>query len=425
MWRCMVLCGAVVVCGGGASAQSLTASASSGAFSLVIDDVAVVDVRDGRLLQKQTVVIEGNRVRAVGNMRNIKRPQGAQIVDGSGKYLIPGLWDMHVHIWSDWPLYSWYVAHGITGIREMSQQLPVTMDTIRVRRQEIAHGERVGPRTITTTNDFAGEGPLTPDQARRRVDSLHAAGVDFVKLHTVYDRAIYFAVTTEARRVGIPVVGHLGRYNEPAVTDIEASDSGLRSIEHIEEIGCWQAPPATRIYLATPLPDAVADTNCRAVAAHFLRNGTWLVPTLGIRHTLSPGSKLDETQQHAVRVLHRAGIPILAGSDATPTPGLGARSALSLHGELALFVDAGMTPLEALRTATLNPARYMDATDSLGTIAPGKLADLVLLDADPLTDIHNTTKIRAVIANGRYFDRSTLDTLLADVRATRPESNSP
>ena len=154
------------------------------------------------------------------------------------------------------------------------------------------------------------------------------------------------------------------------------------------------------------------------MAARFIRNGTWLTPTLSIIHGLG-GEYLRERE--VVGRLHRFGMQLLAGTD-------GNASVVSLLGgscpephcavqyELELLVEAGLTPLEALQAATLNPAKFLNATDSLGTVAPGKLADLVLLDADPLVNVTNTTAIRAVVANGRYFDRAALDNLPAEAQ---------
>lgn len=260
----------------------------------------------------------------------------------------------------------------------------------------------------------------SPAQARAVVDSLQAAGADVIKVRVGLSRAVYFAIAAEARRRGIPLVGHLS----DSVSAAEASDSGQRSIEHGFPSDC-------------SAPDR--EDECSALAARFVRNGTWVTPTIvfgrylfggvaperlrywpdtvgGQASILSAfeGDGLGHEWKPLIARYKRAGIPLLAGTDASPTfrentPGF------SLHEELALLVEGGLTPLEALQTATLNPAKYLDGADSLGTVAAGKLADLVLLDRNPLEDIRNTTRIRAVVADGRYFDRAALDDLIAEV----------
>jgi imidazolonepropionase-like amidohydrolase len=422
----LVLAGALPAA---ASAQQATTAAAP----LVFNGVTVVDVEQGKLVPNQRVVIAGNRIQTMGNVSAVKLPQGAQVVDASGKYLVPGLWDMHQHSKGAKGVYSRLVANGVTGIREMSSAWPQGFDSLREQRREIANGTLVGPRIVATSYDFyspickregvrgavaglIGLMPAdsngcvalnsntvrTPDEIRRMVNTLKAGGVDFVKAHAVSDRNVYLAMLAQARRVGIPAVGHLGGGDGVALTEGEASDSGLRSVEHINEMQCWQTEEDS----GTPLPDSLAKQRCADVAQRFIRNQTWLTPTLRMFYNRADTAGAD--YKRAVGMLHRMGVPMLAGSDASD---FGLESAL--HQELGLLVEAGLTPWQALQTATWNPAKFFGATDSLGTVAPGKLADVVLLDADPLADITNTTTIRAVVANGRYFDRAALDALLA------------
>jgi imidazolonepropionase-like amidohydrolase len=465
----MLLGGAGLVTGGVPAHGQNIATATSAAVSVVFDDVTVVDVVHGTLLPQQRVVIAGTRIQAVGSPKTVKIPTGATVVDARGKYLIPGLWDMHAHSAGAKNVYPLLIANGITGIREMSSEWPSGFEQIRQRRREIASGTLVGPRIVATSNDFyspvctrpalehlarmvyaqtvdakstpdssqlngvvAGmlnNAPCltmnantvkTPDEVRRMVDTLKAGGVDFVKAHAVSDRQVYLAFLSEAKRVGIPAAGHLTGPDGRAVTEIEASDSGIRSVEHINEVSCWQderhANEASR--KVVPWPDSIAEKQCAAVAAHFTRNGTWLVPTLYVFHYPVFGDVSDSAQYtHAVTLLHRAGTPMLAGTDAYTQSNVKEQMLESaLHKELVLLVEAGFTPAEALRAATVNPAQFFDATDTLGTIAPGKVADCILLNANPLADIHNTRAIRAVVANGHYFDRAALDALIQKSR---------
>jgi imidazolonepropionase-like amidohydrolase len=378
--------------------------ASAASPELVFTGVTVIDVATGARHANQTVVIAGTRIQAVGAGKSVVIPAGAHVVDARGKYLIPGLWDMHAHVdqYADF-LYPGYIAAGVTGLREMAQRFPFGADSFRVWQHEVASGTRIGPRVLGPSFDVCywhgrkGRSAMpTPADARRIVDSLKQTGIVFLKQHGCSSRDNFFTIAAEARRVGMPVVGHISN----GVSEIEASDSGMRSIEHVQTFGtCWPGWPR-------PL-DTLVEQRCTAVAAAFIRNQTWMVPTL---YTSAHFFGDLQDSQDFVRMMHRRGVSMLAGTDWTRWT---LDEGTSLHEELALLVGAGLTPLEALQAATLNPARFMHGTDSLGTIARGKLADLVLLDADPLVDIHNTTEIRAVVANGRYFDAPALATLRA------------
>ncbi len=426
-----------------------TVSQSQAGGSLALEHATIVDVQSGRLLADQTVVIIGNRINAIGAAGNVRLPTGTRVIDARGRYLIPGLWDMHVHLWGySRIMYPLFVAYGVTGIRGMSEVFP--LDSLLQWRRETAAGTRVGPpRQIVTggflqTEDDPGERALwgddgmiittTPDIARRAVDSLKTAGVDFIKVHSISRPDVFFAIMDEARRLKIPVAGHL----PGGVTPGEASDSGLRSIEHGADLRAFTC--AGRDGAAPPV-DAARD-----LAERFARNGTWLVPTVVTYHYMThrapdhlrywPAAlhdqqlfwgEVSDAQANATPLecrargiaarLHQAGVRLLTGTDTSPWSGA-ILPGLSVHEEMDFLVQGGVSPLDALRAATLHPAQYLEATDSLGTVATGKLADLVLLDADPLTDIRNTTKINAVIANGRYFDQAALDALMVEAEQT-------
>lgn len=450
-WRCharvrdfATLAGLLVGCS--VLPGPLTAQRSAPApTALAFRGVTVIDVTTGRRLRHQTVVVVGPRIQAIGPAQTAVVPKGAHVVDARGKYLLPGFWDMHVHAetgdggevgtevavqdsFHRW-LYPRYIANGITGIREMAQRWGAwkdggneASDSFRAWQREIAAGTLVGPRGIGPSTDVDSERSesfLTVGRIPSIMDSLKAAGDAFVKYHSnVWDREIFFALLREGRRVGLPVVGHVTR----TVTNVEAADSGMRGIEHFEHHQCWPWPQ--------PLPDSVAlETACRPVVQAYIRNGTWLTPTLSADWSLEPAhaaNPFSDTLAEATqaihyrwadrlrfwRMMHRLGVrTFLAGTDWGShiakfhdrfRPGLSARD------ELVFLVEVGLTPLEAVQAGTLNPALFLRATDSLGTIAAGKLADLVLLDADPLADITNVLKLWGVVANGRYFDHATL-----------------
>jgi cytosine/adenosine deaminase-related metal-dependent hydrolase len=409
--------------------QSIPVSASRGvaskptAAALAFTGVTVVDVADGRLVPEQTVVVTGNRVQTVGPMGKIRVPAGAQVVEAKGKYLIPGLWDMHVHVNDlvDW--YPRFIAHGVTGVREMAQRFRGGADSFRVWQREFAAGTRVGPRMVGPSADLTSGGGIrirTPADATRIIDSLKAAGMVFLKYHDNRGNPeLYFAMLRAARQAGLPVVGHIPR----TITEVEVADSGQRGVEHtISHPLCWPAlatlhsvvnefDTVAAAPVATESDSVLAANVCGQAAEAYIRSGTWLVPTLAVAFYMK---RVMQPRQSFVRTMRQRGvIRFLTGTDTSPrySAQYGISPGVALLQELVFLVESGLTPLEVLQTATLNPAKFLEATDSLGTVAPNKLADLVLLDADPLANIYNVMKIRAVVVNGRYFDRAALDAL--------------
>lgn len=422
----------------------------------------VIDLARGERVPDQTVVVVGARVAAVGpsaGPRRLRPPAGARVVDGRGGYLIPGLWDMHVHVLGrgrEATLFPLLLAHGVTGVRNMHAAVPLD-SAVRVRAA-VAAGQVLGPRLVLSgplvdgPTPWAHAGALvvaTPEAARRAVDSLADEGADFIKVYDALAPAAYLAVTVEAARRGLAVAGHIPRRVRPE----QAAAAGQRSVEHLYGLvpACGGGPPGAGAGRAAA-PDS---GRCRAVVDAFGRHGTYQTPTLALhRAQADPAAVLADAARMtlvapatrerwrglfaatirsdsarrrltadgrarlgAVGALHRAGVPILAGTDVgNPLLVPGA----SLHDELALLVEAGLTPLAALRAATLEPARYLRATDSLGSVSAGALADLVLLDADPLVDIGNARRMRAVIANGRLLDRPALQALRTDAALRRP-----
>lgn len=469
------------------------------AQSIAFTNVSVIDVQEGVAKPSMTVLINGEHITAVGPTNIIEIPTGAEVIDATGKYLIPGLWDMHAHTTTDRNtrkiIFPLLVAHGVTGIRSMaadcfetgepnceeegsSMILPTIMD-IQHWRRDIATGSLVGPHLVAgsfyVNSPPSGEPstpqfPRTAEHGREHVRLLHKRGIDFVKVYDMLSREAYFALADEANRLGIPFAGHV----PIEVRASEASDAGQRSIEHLgagnilEE--CSSREEILRKQLIEefkkrkigdrvtsdgpallPLNLEMLKTHngekCAKLAQRFIRNDTYIVPTLMVARLpgeFGKGWREDpyvrflppderqyfewEEEVHArdlgnmeerepisrwvrkmTKSMHRAGVPLLAGSDAGSS---GVFWGISLHQELELLVDAGLTEAEALRTATIRPAEFLKATDSLGTVEEGKLADLVLLNANPLEDISNTQKIQAVVLNGRYFDRQELDEML-------------
>ncbi|MGE0555887.1 MAG: amidohydrolase family protein [Gemmatimonadales bacterium] len=437
---------------------------------LAIAHVTVVDVDGEGARPDHTVVVEGDRITAVGPSDRVRVPSNARLLDGRGKFLIPGLWDMHVHgFWSPAITATFaplFVANGVTGVRDMGSPLPV--DQQLAWQREIATGRRLGPRVVLAGKIVDGPSPIWPGsiavadpaQGRAAVRSLQRDGVGFVKVYELLPRLAFFAIADEARRLDLPFEGHV----PSSVSALEAAEAGQRSIEHLSGLLAAASlrgdEPRTDSRPWGPEVKALLDsydaTRAARVFARLQQLGTWQSPTLitiatvlgdlargggreGPNEKYLPRSEREEWRRMADAMtvtlteedrevlrryvtLHltlageaaRAGVPILAGSD-VPKPHL--VPGFSLHDELALLVDAGLSPREALRAATSNPARFIGREHELGTVAVGKLADLVVLDADPLASIRNTRRVHAVVLGGRLLDRVALDRVLREVEA--------
>jgi imidazolonepropionase-like amidohydrolase len=471
--------------------SGLFAGAPATPSLLVIDHVSVIDVAGGPSRADQTVIISGDTIRAVRKSGSTKFPAGAQLIDARGKFLIPGLWDMHTHIagisaqpsWSKQVLTRLLVANGITGIRDMGGDL----DALAQWRKEISSGTLIGPRIVAAgpmllpPRRSAAPAPAelrvgTPEEGRAAVDKLQQRGADFVKIIEV-SRDTYFAVAEESKKDGIAFAGHI----PSEVNAIEASKAGQKSVEHIiysslafdcssqeKELrakGLEAAKKHDGQALADITDEADRTFSSEKAAAlwqTFKKNGTWVTPTLfsiyanahhledspadpqlaflpaALRKEWAPSQNPSpddrdtaawwqrqfENDKKLTREMQRAGVRLLAGSDSLDRYVF---TGASLHSELRMLVSAGLTPIEALQTATQNPADFLGRKD-LGAIAPGKRADLVLLEADPLLDIAHTQKIFAVILAGNFLSRAALDQMLANARTTAaavpPEANN-
>ena len=439
--------------------------------TLVITHVTVIDATGAGPKPDMTVVVRAGRIAEIERASRKVR-KDALVVDGRGKFLIPGLWDMHVHTnFGDWlrggaeiilPL---FVANGITGVRDMGGDLHQLLEW----RKQIEAGTILGPRMLISGPMIDGAPPhfpasvpvTTAADGRKAVDDLKQGGADFIKVQSYIPRDAYFAVADESKKQGMIFVGHV----PDAIRASEASNAGQKSIEHYTGIfeGCstiedelLKGPKGPRRVVET-----YSEPKCAALIALLAKNGTWQVPTLvwergqwlidDMDLSQSPGAKyaaaswrnksyksftesiLKELDTDPVSyrrqfvakelemtlAIHRAGVPLMAGTDTAA--GVYVIPGFSLHQELELFVKAGLTPMEALQTATLNPAKFLGRTRDLGTVETGKIADLVLLDASPLDDIRNTQKISAVVLGGRYFSRADLDGILKGVEAAARE----
>jgi imidazolonepropionase-like amidohydrolase len=380
---------------------------------LAVTHVTVIDCTGAAPKANSTVLISGGRITAVTPSDSTIVPPNTRTIDGTGKFLIPGLWDMHGHLTdatdSAFPL---LILNGVTGVRDMGGDLA----QIDRWRAEIAQGTRVGPHIIRAGPFVDGPKPgvsnrltvRTPEEARQAVHQLKVEGVDFIKVHNALPPAAFFALMDEAHKEHIPVAVHLPQ----GVSSAEASDAGVASLEHIETINesaMWRKGATAKTV------EQAVDENLGPAGQQlfqtFVKNGTWYVPTLvayqrgfmlwsNDPESLEPRIEVMRKQITLVGMMHKAGVRILAGSDFSDW---GMVPGIDLHNELALLVEAGFTPLEALQTATLNPAKFLGKTDTYGTVQPGRVADLVLLDQNPIEDISHTRKINAVILSGTYF----------------------
>ncbi|MFY9557359.1 MAG: amidohydrolase family protein [Blastocatellia bacterium] len=443
-----------------------------------------VNVIDGAGAPPQTdvtVIIAGYRIVQIGKTAAVSMPSRARIVDGRGKFLIPGLWDMHAHpddpeLWPVNPpakdkesLLTLLIANGVTGIRDMGGDLKLLQDW----RRRIGAGTMIGPRIKACGPLLDGPKPMWPgsiaisneEQARQAVRDLKQSRADFVKVYSLLPRDAYFAIADEAKKLNIPFAGHVPN----SVTPAEASDAGQASQEHLlqivescsdreavnkklNELRDAKATPIElrRAYIETMLA-TYDEKKAQALFAKFVKNNTWVTPTIVVWQNnasyeddypkyaerlkylpryirdywdpknnahlknrsperLSAEKKLVKKYLEVIGAMQRAGVKLMTGSDfgANPLmfPGWG------VHDEMALLVKAGLTPMEAIQAATKNPAIFLGLDTPLGTVEAGKVADLVLLEANPLEDINNTRKIAAVFFSGRMFDRGELNRML-------------
>lgn len=381
--------------------------------SLALTHVTVIDCTGGPAQPNSAVVIAQGHITAVGRNDAIRIPAGTRVVDATGKFLIPGLWDMHGHLTdATEDAFPLLIMNGVTGVRDMGGNL-AQLDRWR---SEIDGGLRVGPHVIRAGPFVDGpkEGVTnrltvrTPEEARGAVHDLKTKGVDFIKVHNALPPEAFFALMDEAHKEHISIAVHLPKN----VSSAEASDAGVASLEHVEtlyENALWREGATAKT--VEQGVDEILSPIGQNLFRRFVKNGTWYVPTLvayergfvlwsNDPESLKPRLEIHQKNIEVIRMMHKAGVAIMAGSDFSDwaiVPGV------DLHNELALLVEAGFTPMEALQAATLNPAKFLGKTDTYGTIQVGRAADLVLLDMNPLEDISHTRKIHAIVLGGKFY----------------------
>ena len=457
-----------------AAIVSIAAIAPAGAKMVALRNVTIINVEDGSRQSDQTVIIKDGVISKIGDAGRVEIPAKAEEIDGTGKFLIPGLWDMHVHSHREgrWKYhYPLFLAHGVIGVRDAGSHLGSALAAMEWTKENPTAPHIVwGSPIIDGAPQINSFGLSAEDAASARilVREMKRYGFDFVKSYDRLTPEAYFAMADEAKKQKIPLEGHVPL----SLTPQDVVAAGQTVIDHLTLVveGC--SPEAIALihaeYEKAPreaeslgflmnekIVDGFADIDmaaCRPLFEAFAARGVWHVPTLvqmrGFFHADEPavssdprmafttpslaeewiewgetadrrdlaiGKKAFAAQMRSIRALKDAGVGLLAGTDASSESYVFAGA--GVHDEMKLMVDAGLTPLEALQTATVNPLLYLGRKSAARVISKGEAADLVLLSADPLVDIANTSMIAGVFAHRDYFDRAELDALLEEAKA--------
>lgn len=424
------------------------------ADTIAFINVHVVPMDADRVVSGQTVVVEDDRIVAIGPVDDVPIPEKARVVDGTDRYLMPGLAEMHAHVPNaESPdidrYFSLYVANGVTTIRGMlGQRSHLGL------RDALGTGDVFGPRLYTSGPSLNGRSVNGPAQARAMVEEQHAEGYDFIKLHPGLDRAEFEAIATTANQLGIPFAGHV-----PVAVGVEGVlQSGMATIDHLDNYLAAALPansPGLGGYggfFDVLLADQVDVDRVRSLARATAASGTWNVPTQILvelrvndvpvetlrnwpemrympeatvarwaeakEATLAERGFNAETAAFGIELrrrllleLQRSGAGLLLGSD---SPQVFSVPGFSIHRELEILVASGLTPYEALRSGTASVADFFGSNG--GTVAVGRDADLVLLDADPLADVGNASRIHGVMLRGAWYPAAELDERIARFR---------
>lgn len=448
-------------------------------IDILISNTRIVDVKTGRISKDQSIGIRNDTIIFIGDSEQAGMYSAIQSIDATGKYVIPGLWDMHVHfrggeslIAENKNLLPLFVANGITGVREAGGDMT---SEIFKWREEIQKGQLTGPAIFTSgpkldgpRATWAGSIPVvTQEDVLQAVDSLENMGVDFIKIYdSRISREAYLWIIEEAKSRGITTSGHM-----PFTVMLEeAVNAGLGSVEHLyyilkgasaEEYAVTQDNINGKAGFWGSMDRLIA-TYDESVAQQTFQslkdNDVYVVPTMHIGNTLSyldrdnheqdeylqyigPGiiktyegrvrgamraspaaverrHALNTTFRGLVPKLNEAGVTLLAGSD-TGASNSYVYQGISLHQEMAALVETGISPLEALKAATINGAEFLKVDGYYGSVEEGKSGDLLILDANPLEDISNTQKIFTLVLDSKVYDKRSLDQMLEDAKANR------
>lgn len=444
---------------------------------LVISNINIVDVVRGEVVPNCDILIDGGKIKNVcpAGVSNFTYRQG---IDGRNQYVIPGLWDMHVHTGNADVFFPLYIANGVTGVRDMgggleisTGNLSVKFDKLSLWRDEVRRGDRIGPEILLAGAMIDGTPTYWPgnigvtDSAsiHRAVRAQKELGVDFIKIYHNLTSQQLIEIANEVKNLGMSFAGHLPIGSPPYETLVLGSELGQSSIEHMFDLpmAITREPVSVNSYMDVTVAyrDAIKNIDlhkAEKLFGIFRKNGTWFTPTVSGKWGIGQlDLELDETLQNwlcyiprhildywgrdpfqdkgdirhppedyqtfrdaadntgkLAKLMYDNGVLLMAGSDAANVmtiPGFG------LHNELFLLCEAGFTPAEALRLATINPARFLKRTD-IGIIANNCSADLVILNANPLTEIKNLSDIDAVVLKGNYLSRKYLNEMLDQVK---------
>ncbi|HYI39646.1 MAG TPA: amidohydrolase family protein [Allosphingosinicella sp.] len=435
------------------------AAAQAARAVYAITDVTVVPMDRERLLPGRTVIVRDGRIAAIGAARSTRIPAGAVRIDGRNRYLMPGLAEMHAHVpagadaqWTRDVLFL-YAANGITFARGMLGA-PAHLEL----RSKLEQGALIGPRLYTSGPSLNGNSVATPEDGRRMVAEQKAAGYDFLKIHPGLDRARYDAIAAAARAHKLPFGGHV----PDAVGLRRALEAGQATVDHLDGYmpllvrDDFAIPEGAGGFFGYDLADSVDERKIAQAARLTRQAAVWNVPTDSLmHHMLLPGlgeaellareelryvpSAMLEGWKQAragfraqpdyvparaarfilvrgklIKALHDSGAGLLLGSDA---PQLFNVPGFSLHRELTYFVQAGLTPYQALSAGTREVARFLGTPGDFGTVEPGRRADLILIEGDPLKDVANVRRRAGVMVGGRWLGRDEIEAGLAAIAA--------
>lgn len=375
---------------------------------VAFEDVNLITMTENSVLENQTVIIKDGMIYEIGKAKDTIIPNDAQLINGKGKYLMPGLIDMHVHIHNYKAEEALYLFNGVTGVQNMWGRPEI------LRMREFNNRRKVGIKIFTTGPIMDGPNPIwegslvidSKEKAREEVIKVKENGYESIKVYELLDMDVYEEIVKTADEIGFRVVGHVPR----KVGLEKVLELGQDSIEHLS---------------------GYSKSNIENEAKMTAEKNVWNTPTLSVSHIASMGEDIEgleyvnpqtvefwkdmtkdlnrdmnvEASQDILRVIHEKGGRILAGTDANNpfvVPGF------SLHNELYYLVGAGLTPYEALRAATYNPAEFLGELERLGTVEVGKEADLILLSANPLENINNTKTLEGTMVWGKWNERENL-----------------
>lgn len=475
------LCGAMLALG----LLSAAHAADKIAADLVLTKATLIDVAGGKAVTGKSVVLKGDTILAVVDDKQLSQYAASKTISLPGKYVMPGLWDTHVHfgggpalIEENKHLLQLYLAYGITAVRDCSGDLP---DTVLQWRDQVNARQLEGPTIFTSAAKLEGYKPLwkgtievgTPEEVSRALDKLQGQKVDFVKItENTLKPEIYLEALRQAKERGMRTSGHI----PVQLTLATMFDAGLGTVEHQSYLLRASTPKEkelTDLVAAGKLTgkeavkqslDSYDEATARASFRYMASKGTAVVPTLSVSRVVAYLDVDDHAHDEALQyigkglratydwrvqraaqddaaaiaqrkavfeksaallpILQQEGVSIIAGTDAGflnsyDYPGQ------ALHDEISLYVNYGLTPVQALQTAVVNGPRFLGKLDRYGALEAGKAADVLVLDANPLKDIGATRKIRTVISKGSVYDRARLDKILADTKAWAAKTTAP